>query len=80
MTAQASIVWKMFNRLDLEGKNQLLTRLVDAFHTSTASVISPELKAHIESRHLASVASSVVHYDWADAKMKVKEALAKRRR
>ncbi|MEM9885434.1 MAG: hypothetical protein AAF849_06035 [Bacteroidota bacterium] len=79
MTAQASTVWEMFNRLDLEGRNQFLTRLVDSFHTSSTNVISPELKSHIELRHLASTKPNAVHHDWADAKAKVKEALVNHR-
>ncbi|MEM8525008.1 MAG: hypothetical protein AAGG68_10210 [Bacteroidota bacterium] len=79
MTAQVSTVWEMFNQLDIDGKNQFLTKLVGTFHTSTTT-ISPELKAHIEARHLASTKPNAVHYNWTEAKEKIKEALANRRR
>lgn len=78
MTTQVSTVWELFNQLDLEEKNQFLSRLVDSFYAKT-DIISPELKSHIETRHLASIRPDAAHYDWSEAKVKVKEALVKYR-
>lgn len=76
---QVSTVWELFNQLDVEGKQQFLGKLVDSFEEETSTMVSSDLKAHIEARHSTSIASDAVHYSWSEAKNSVQQALANHR-